>query len=90
MLTSIQNYDWVEPIDDSQEAKHAAAIAEERSLGWFALPICTFPAAGETLAVYSPQGTVKGVQTSSWNQYGIEFPKLTPEELSVVKGSADL
>ncbi|CAG9986595.1 unnamed protein product, partial [Clonostachys byssicola] len=65
------NYDWVEPLDESELAIKAAKVAEERSLGWWALPI------------------FKGIQTSSWDQYGEVFPKLTPEELELVKGSAD-
>ncbi|CAH0057217.1 unnamed protein product [Clonostachys solani] len=65
------NYDWVEPLDESELAINAAKIAEERSLGWWALPI------------------FKGIQTKSWDQYGEAFPKLTSEELELVKGSAD-
>ncbi|CAH0040016.1 unnamed protein product [Clonostachys rhizophaga] len=33
------NYDWVEPLDESELAMNAAKVAEERSLGWWALPI---------------------------------------------------
>ncbi|KAH6869063.1 glycoside hydrolase, family 1, partial [Thelonectria olida] len=65
------NYDWVEPIDDSLEAKTAAEISESRSLGWFALPI------------------FKGTQTGAWDHYGDLFPRLTKEELDLLKGSAD-
>ncbi|KFY53879.1 hypothetical protein V496_07362 [Pseudogymnoascus sp. VKM F-4515 (FW-2607)] len=65
------NYDWTEPVNDSPEARRAAEISEERSLGWFALPI------------------FKGVQTKSWDHYGVDFPHLTDEELKLLKGSAD-
>ncbi|KAK4233510.1 glycoside hydrolase superfamily [Achaetomium macrosporum] len=65
------NYDWAEPVDGSEEPIKAAALSEERSLGWFALPI------------------FKGVQTTSWDHYGDEFPRLTQEELGILKGSAD-
>ncbi|KAJ3533277.1 hypothetical protein NM208_g8059 [Fusarium decemcellulare] len=33
------NYEWVEPIDDSQYAAQAAALSRDRCLGWFAKPI---------------------------------------------------
>ncbi|KFY87335.1 hypothetical protein V498_07206 [Pseudogymnoascus sp. VKM F-4517 (FW-2822)] len=32
---------------------------------------------------------VKGVQTKSWDHYGVDFPHLTDEELKLLKGSAD-
>uniref|UniRef100_A0A0B7KRV1 Beta-glucosidase n=1 Tax=Bionectria ochroleuca TaxID=29856 RepID=A0A0B7KRV1_BIOOC len=38
-LTINENYDWVEPLDESELAITAAKVAEERSLGWWALPI---------------------------------------------------
>ncbi|KAH6984421.1 glycoside hydrolase superfamily [Ilyonectria sp. MPI-CAGE-AT-0026] len=65
------NYDWAEPVDNSPEAIEAAMISEERSLGWFAMPI------------------FKGIPTKSWDHYGDEFPRLTADELSLLKGSAD-
>ncbi|KAL6414262.1 hypothetical protein AUP68_00780 [Ilyonectria robusta] len=66
------NYDWAEPVDNTSEAIEAAMISEERSLGWFAMPI------------------FKGIPTKSWDHYGDAFPRLTVDELNLLKGSADL
>lgn len=35
-----QNNEWVTPLDDSPEAREAADISTQRTLGWFAMPIC--------------------------------------------------